>query len=102
MWESDVANAEGDLIARDGSRRPLLFTHWRVELDEGPSLVGIGVDIAERREAEEQVQREKQFADAIIEALPGVFYLFEDGLAAELGKNLLDGSTVEHVGFATA
>jgi PAS domain S-box-containing protein len=78
MWRSDVVNLEGDLIARDGSRHPLLFTHWRVELDEGPRLVGIGVDISQRRQAEEQVQREKRFADAIIEALPGVFYLFDE------------------------
>jgi len=72
------ASAEAILVSRDGTRHPRWFTSRRVELEEGPLLVGIGIDISERREAELRVQREKRFADSIVESLPGVFYLFDD------------------------
>ncbi len=73
-----AASAEAELVARDGSRHPRWFTSKRVELDQGPCLVGVGIDISERRAAEARVQREKEFSDNIIESLHGVFYLFDD------------------------
>jgi len=72
------ANAEAVLIARDGSRHPRWFSSRRVGLAGGSGLVGVGIDISERRAAEQRVQREKQFSDNIIESLPGIFYLFDD------------------------
>jgi PAS domain S-box-containing protein len=42
------------------------------------SLVGVGIDITARREADERVQSEKRFSDAIIDTLPGIFYLFDE------------------------
>ncbi len=71
-------SVDAELVARDGSRHPRWFTSRRVELDQGPCLVGVGLDISERRRAEERIQREKQFADNIIESLPGIFYLFDE------------------------
>jgi PAS domain S-box-containing protein len=69
---------EGDLIARDGSRHPRLFTSKRVELDQASYVIGVAIDIAARREAEERVQHEKLLSDTIIDTLPGIFYLFDD------------------------
>jgi PAS domain S-box-containing protein len=71
-------SAEAVLVAKDGSRHPRLFTSKRVELDQATYLVGVGIDIAARREAEERVQREKRFSDTIIDTLPGIFYLFDE------------------------
>ncbi|MEO8605587.1 MAG: PAS domain S-box protein [bacterium] len=72
------ASVEAELVGRDGSRHPRWFTSKRVELDQGPCLVGVGIDISERRAAEQRVQREKGFSDNIIESLPGIFYVFDD------------------------
>ena len=72
------ATAEADLIAKDGRRHPRLFTSKRVELDQATYLIGVGIDIAARREAEERVQHEKLLSDTIIDTLPGIFYLFDD------------------------
>lgn len=71
------ASAEADLVARDGTRHPRLFTSKRVRLGDAAYLVGVGIDIAERRRAAERVAREKRFSDVIIESLPGIFYLFD-------------------------
>ena len=71
-------SAEAALVAKDGSDHPRLFTSKRVELDQTTYLVGVGIDIAARREAEERVQREKRFSDTIIDTLPGIFYLFDE------------------------
>lgn len=73
------ANAEAELVARDGSRHPRWFTSKRVALDDRTALVGVGIDISERRAAEQRLQREKQLSDSLIESLPGIFYLFDDG-----------------------
>ncbi len=36
-------------------------------------------DIRQRKEAELQLQQEKAFSDAVINALPGIFYVYEEG-----------------------
>lgn len=77
-FTAGTASAEAELIARDGSRHPRWFTSKRFPLGAGTALVGVGIDISERRAAEERLRREKQLSDNIIESLPGVFYLFDD------------------------
>jgi len=71
-------SAEADLIGKDGRRHPRLFTSKRLVLDQATYVIGVGIDIAARREAEERVQREKLLSDTIIDTLPGIFYLFDD------------------------
>jgi PAS domain S-box-containing protein len=75
---SGFTSAEADVVSKDGARHPRLFTSKRVELDQSVYLVGVGIDIAARRQAEERVQREKRFSDTIIDTLPGIFYLFDE------------------------
>ena len=77
-FETGTTNAEAELVARDGSRHPRWFTSKRFGLGEGAALVGVGIDISERRAAEERLRREKELSDTLIESLPGVFYLFDD------------------------
>lgn len=72
------ATAEADFVARDGSRHPRWFTGRMVELEGKPAVVAIGFDISERRRTAEQVQAQNRFADSLIEALPGIFYLFDE------------------------
>ena len=47
--------------------------------DNQPScLLAISQDITERKQAEERLEKEKNFSDTIIDSLPGIFYLFDD------------------------
>src|SRR5262249_40456844 len=36
----------------------------------------LGTEVAERREAEARTREERDFSDALVDSLPGVFYLF--------------------------
>ena len=73
-----TTSAEAEIVAKDGTRHPRWFTSKRFPLGGGNALVGVGIDISERRAAEERLEREKALSDNIIQSLPGVFYMFDD------------------------
>ena len=54
------AFAEADVLHKSGRRTPYYFTGRRVELDRGRCVVGMGVDITERRRAEDAVRRAQE------------------------------------------
>ncbi len=41
------------------------------------SLLGVTRDVSQRKKAEEQIKKEKELSDSIINSLPGIFYLFD-------------------------
>ncbi len=44
-------------------------------------------EIAERRQAEQQLQAERIFTDRIVQSMPGLFYIFEQGSARFVRRN---------------
>jgi diguanylate cyclase (GGDEF)-like protein/PAS domain S-box-containing protein len=50
------AEAEGSLVGLHGSRTPFYFTGRRIEFEGRPILVGTGIDISERKQAEARLQ----------------------------------------------
>ena len=57
VFERGEAAVEADFVARDGSRRPYFFTGRRIDFGGEPCLVGMGIDITERQEAEDAARR---------------------------------------------
>ncbi|HTY48330.1 MAG TPA: PAS domain S-box protein [Steroidobacteraceae bacterium] len=51
-FETGEASLEADLITRDGRTVPYYFSGRRVVFDGEPCLVGVGIDVTERRQAE--------------------------------------------------
>lgn len=47
------SSVEADFVAKDGTRTPYFFTGARVELDGEACLLGVGIDVSRRREAEQ-------------------------------------------------
>lgn len=50
------AAVEAVLVTKDGRKIPYYFTGRRVEHDGGPVLIGMGLDLTERRQAEEALR----------------------------------------------
>jgi PAS domain S-box-containing protein len=45
-----------------------------------PAILSTLLDITERKRAEEAIQRERNFSDAVLNSLPGVFYILDHNL----------------------
>jgi two-component system, cell cycle sensor histidine kinase and response regulator CckA len=82
---------ERQLLTRDGRLIPTVL-YTATEADPSGQVIGtraMFVDITERKKAEAALLREKSFSDAIIDVLPGTFYLFdEQGKLLRWNENL--------------
>ncbi|MCE7904525.1 MAG: PAS domain S-box protein [Anaerolineae bacterium CFX3] len=71
--------ADEAFFRKDGSSFPVEYTCSAMK-DDG-TVTGVVVsfrDITERRRIEDEIREEKIFSDAIINSLPGTFYLFDE------------------------
>ncbi len=82
---SDFGELEYNVKTKTGKSILLSFSASPILDKEGKFTGGTGVvtDITDRKKAEEQIVKEKELSDSIINSLPGIFYLFD------AGKNLL-------------
>jgi len=82
------------LLARDGSTTPYFFTGRRVSFDGKPCLVGVGIDISERKRAEEALRKlEERYRTTLDSTLEGCQlldfewrYLYLNGAAAKQNR----------------
>jgi PAS domain S-box-containing protein len=76
----ETGRAEEDrwLMRKNGERRFITGVCRAIRDDFGNvhGLIKVTRDITERREGEERLRSEKEFTDAIVQSLPGVFYVF--------------------------
>jgi two-component system, cell cycle sensor histidine kinase and response regulator CckA len=71
---------EASFLSKDGRTIPYLFTGRRILLDKGPMLLGLGIDITDRKWAEEKLQQSKTELQHILDTVPeGVILLAADG-----------------------
>ena len=79
VFEEGAATVEAELLSRTGPATPMLFTGVRARIDGAPSLVGMGIDVSERRrqrqalrqktrDLEEKERRFRQVTETIEEA----------------------------------
>lgn len=57
VFATGEGNAEADFACKDGRAVPYYFTGRRVLFDGEPYLIGVGIDIAERKRAEEALRQ---------------------------------------------
>ncbi|MCP4676637.1 MAG: response regulator [Deltaproteobacteria bacterium] len=68
VFNEGVADAEAELVTKDGRRIPYYFTGMRKKLDGKDHLIGLGIDITERKRAEEEkltLERQMQQAQKL-------------------------------------
>jgi len=56
VHEDGLAQVEADLRHKDGTTIPFLLTGRRLDTDEGPKLVGVGLDLTERKRLENKLR----------------------------------------------
>ena len=56
-FATGASDGEAEVVAKDGTRTPYYFTGLRTEIDGRDCLLGVGIDISARREAEADLSR---------------------------------------------
>ena len=57
VFAEGQSSVEAELVAKDGARLPYFFTGRRIEVNGKPCVVGMGIDISARLEAERALQQ---------------------------------------------
>ena len=57
VFDAGRADAEADIVAKSGRRRPFYFTGVRVDIGGRPMLVGTGTDLSALRQAQDELRR---------------------------------------------
>ncbi len=75
VFSAGYATAEAQLIAKDGSRVPYVFTALRATLGDQQCIVGTAINITERRRAEDELRRSEAVYRALVDHAPYGIYL---------------------------
>ncbi len=78
--QGSVQDFEVQLVTKDGRVMHCLLSSSLQHGEDGEVIgyQGIIHDITQRKIAEETLRKEKEFSDAALESLPGLFYLFDE------------------------
>ncbi len=66
---------ESPLLTKEGRLIPFLLTGNKLVFQEASYLLGVGIDITERKRAEETLRESEEFLESIIENLPNMIFL---------------------------
>lgn len=77
VFDTGDATVEADFVAKDGTRTPYFFTGKRVELDGTACLMGVGIDLTERKLAEDSLREKERFLSAIVDTSPAIVYIYD-------------------------
>lgn len=88
VFETGTAEVEARLICKDKSTCMYYFNGQKVVIDGKNCLVGMGIDISERKAAEEKLRKNEQMLAHIINSIP------QSILWKDINGNFLGGNTV--------
>jgi len=78
VFKEGYAELETLFVTKDGRKIPYYFNGVSITYNDQPCLMGVGIDISERKKAEAQLMIEKDLSQSIINGLPGVFFIFDE------------------------
>ncbi|MCP4136867.1 MAG: PAS domain S-box protein, partial [bacterium] len=68
VFTKGSSESEAELVTKDGRRIPYYFTGLRREFNGKPHLVGLGIDITERKKVEDELKKYREKLEALIMA----------------------------------
>jgi PAS domain S-box-containing protein len=74
------ARATMRVVTRDGSERWVDYSAGFAEVGGRHIAIGTAFDVTPHTQAQAAIRRERDFSEAILSSLPGVFYLYDDDL----------------------
>lgn len=98
--EKQADGTELKIRTKEGNKIPFFWRGYFIEFDNTEYFLCVGIDIRHRKEAEERLRNEKRFNEALLESIPGIFYMFdEEGNYYHWNQHLLDetGYTAEEM-----
>ncbi len=72
--------AELKLLTKSGKEIPYYWKGYYITLDSQKYFLCVGLDITQQKETEKKLLDEKRFNEALIESLPGIFYMLDGDL----------------------
>ena len=86
VFTQGAAEAEANLVSKNGKQTPYYFSGMRIVVDGRPHLIGMGLDISKRKKAEEALQNAEVRYRTLFEQSPA-------------GILVIDPETTAHVEF---
>ena len=67
VFDTGAANAEAHLLSKSGDAKRYYFTGVRIERDGVPILIGMGIDITERKQMENALRETRDYLDSLLD-----------------------------------
>lgn len=77
LREERTEGSELTLLTKSGERIPYFWRGYYITLDEQKYFLCVGLDITLQKQTERELTDEKRFNEALIESLPGIFYMID-------------------------
>ena len=77
VFRNEISEFEANLLTKNREKIPLLTFNTSINIEGRFCMLGTAIDLTKLKKAEDQITREKELSDSIINSLPGVFYLFD-------------------------
>jgi len=95
-----VSEVEAEFVAKDGMRTPFYFTGLTIKIDGRPCLIGVGIDVSDRRRTRNALQESEARYRALLETAPVGIAVHAEGkivFANPFGAHLLGATSKEQI-----
>jgi len=95
-----VSEVEAEFVAKDGTRTPFYFTGLTIKIDGRPCLIGVGIDVSDRRRTRNALQESEARYRALLETAPVGIAVHAEGkivFANPFGAHLLGATSKEQI-----